>query len=86
MADYILRGTKKLLLYARSLAVFNQSVDLDRIASAINVPLLNFTGDGKDDASFVSRVYSEAEAQSLASILGVSVANVTTNGGQEIVG
>lgn len=86
MADYILRGTSKLVSYAKSLAVFNQSVDTQRIASAVNIPMLNFTGNGKDDASYISPVYSEAQAQALADILGVTVANVTTNGGQEIVG
>lgn len=83
MSDYILRGTKKLLSYRDSL---NVPVTRERIASAIGEDVLPFAGVGRDGSSFVSRRYSEAQAQALAGLLGVTVANVTTNGGQEVVG
>lgn len=84
MADYILRGTKKLVQYRDSL---NVKVTNEQMAGAIsNLTVIDFAGGGRDGSSFVSAKYTEAEAQALAGLLGVSVANVTTNGGQEIVG
>lgn len=83
MADYILRGTKNLLLYRDSL---NVKVTREQIAAAIGEDVLPFAGMGRDGSSFISRRYSEAQAQALAGLLGTSVGNVTTNGGQEVVG
>lgn len=83
MADYVLRGTKKILQYARSL---NVKVTREQMAAAIGEDVLHFAGEGQDGVSFVSPKYSEAEAQALAGLLGTTVGNVTTNGGQEIVG
>ena len=81
----MLRGTRNLISYAKTLGV-NLNTARPRIAAALRIPLINFEADGRDGGSFVSRRYSEAEAQALAGILGETVANVTTNGGQEIVG
>lgn len=83
MADYILRGTKLILAYRDSL---NVPVTREQICASINEDVLPFAGPGRDGSSWMSRRYSEAQAQALAALLGVSVANVTTNGGQEIVG
>lgn len=83
MSDYVLRGTKKLLQYRDSL---NVKVTREQMASAIGEDVLHFAGNGQDGVSFVSPKYNQAEAEALAALLGVSVANVTTNGGQEIVG
>ena len=84
MSDYILRGTKRLVAYRNSL---NVPVTNEQMAAAIKcLSVIDFAGAGRDGSSFVSCRYSEAEAQALAGLLGVSVANVTTNGGQEIVG
>lgn len=83
MADYVLRGTKKLLLYRRSL---NVPVTREQLAGALKLPVGAFAGDGKDGTSYVSPRYDETKAQAVAALLGVSVANVTTNGGQEVVG
>lgn len=58
----------------------------DQMAAALNIPRINFVGEGKDGSSYISPRYTEAQAQALAGILGVTVANVTTNGGQEVVG
>lgn len=84
MADYILRGTNKLVAYRNSL---NVNVTNEQMAAAIkNLNVIDLSGGGRDGSSFVSARYSEAEAQALAGLLGVTVANITTNGGQEIVG
>lgn len=83
MADYILRGTKRLVQYRDSL---NVDIPNERMAKAIGIPVILFAGGGRDGSSFVSRRYSEPEAQALAGLLGVTVGNVTTNGGQEVVG
>lgn len=83
MSDYIIRGSKKLLLYRDSL---NIPLTRERIAASIGEDILPFAGPGRDGSSWISRRYTEAQAQALAGLLGVSVANVTTNGGQEVVG
>lgn len=84
MADYILRGTKRLVNYRNSL---NVKVTNEQLAGAVaNLNVIDFAGGGRDGSSFVSGRYTQAEAESLAALLGVSVANVTTNGGQEAVG
>ena len=86
MADYCMRGTKRLIQYAKDQGL-NTSADLQRIASAINIPLITLTGGGSDTGSFVSSKYNEAQAQSLVNILGAAdAATVTTNTGQEVVG
>ncbi len=83
MADYILRGTKLLVDYRNT-----QNVDVsnERMASTLDIPIIHFAGGGRDGTSFVSKKYTEAQAGALATLLGVAVADVTTNGGQEIVG
>lgn len=83
MADYILRGTKLLVDYRNTL---NVDVPNERMAGAIGIPVIHFAGGGRDGSSFVSQKYNEAQAGALATLLGVAVADVTTNGGQEIVG
>ena len=83
MADYILRGTKSLVNYRNTL---NVPITNERMASAVGVPVLNFAGGGRAGSSYVSDKYTEAQAQAIADLLGVVVSDVTTNGGQEIVG
>lgn len=83
MSDYVLRGTKKILQYRRTL---NVPVTREQIAAALNLPVGPFAGEGRDGSSYITPKYNEARAQALAVLLGVSVANVTTNGGQEVVG
>ena len=83
MSDYILRGTKSLVDYRNSL---NVDVKNEQMASALNIPVINFVNGGRDGSSYVSSKYSEAQAQAIAGLLGVTVENVTTNGGQEVVG
>lgn len=83
MSDYVLRGTKRILQYRRTL---NVPVTREQIASAVGLPVQHFAGDGQDGSSYVSAKYNEAQAQALAGLLGTTVGNVTTNGGQEVVG
>lgn len=83
MADYVLRGTKNLLNYKRTLAA---DVPNERLAAAIGIPVQHLAGEGQDGSSYVSPKYTEAQAEALAGLLLVAVSDVTTNGGQEIVG
>lgn len=84
MSAYILRGTKSLVNYRNTL---NVPVTNEQMAAAImNLTVIDFAGGGRDGTSFISSVYGEAEAQALAGLLGVNVSDVTTNGGQEVVG
>lgn len=86
MADYVLRGTKNLISYMRTLGIDTHTAR-QRAAAAVNIPFLNFRiPNGVDGPSYISPKYTEAQAQALAGVLGTTVANVTTNGGQEIVG
>lgn len=86
MADYCMRGTKRLLNYARTQGVNLSGGGRDRIAAAIGVPVINLTGEGRDN-SFVSAKYNEAQAQALVAILGAADTDtVNTNTGQEVVG
>lgn len=82
MADYVLRGTKSLLNYRRTL---NVPITSERMAAAVGEDVLPFSGTGIA-GPWTSRRYTQAQAEALAALLGVTVANVTTNGGQEIVG
>ena len=81
-----MRGTKRLLVYARA-----QGVDLggggkERLAAAIGMPVINLAGDGGGN-SYISPKYNEAQAQSLVNILGAADTDtVGTNTGQEVVG
>lgn len=75
---YILKGTKDLMAYRRTLG--NPCMRRD-IAAATKIPIINFEGIGRDPVSFTAQ-YGEVEAQNLAAILGVQVSDVTTNGGQ----
>lgn len=84
MADYVLRGTKSLLNYAYN--TLQIPVPRERLAAAIGIPTQHLAGSGQDGSSYISPKYTEAQAQALADLLGTTVANVTTNGGQEIVG
>lgn len=78
---YILNGTRDLLSYWNTLG---RPCDRDRLSNAIKAPKLAFTGAGRDARSYSAK-YEEKEAQSLAAALGVTVANVTTNGGQVLI-
>lgn len=86
MSDYVLRGTRTLISYAKTLAAWNESTSRDRIAAALKLPRILFSGNGRPASSYVSPKYNEATGQALAGIVGTTAANVTTNGGQEIVG
>lgn len=79
----MIRGGKKLVDYRDSL---NVPVSNERMAAAIGIPVIVLSGGGQKGSSYISPKYTEAKAQALAALLGVTVANVTTNGGQEIVG
>ena len=72
-----------MVTYHRSL---NVPVTKERLAAAIGIPVQKLSGNGMAGSSYVSPKYKEAQAQALAGLLGVTVANVTTNGGQEVVG
>lgn len=83
MADYVLKGTKRLVNYRTTL---NVPVTNEQMAAAVGIPVVLFAGGGRDATSYVSPKYSEAKAQALAVLLGVEPTDVTTNGGQEVVG
>ena len=86
MADYCMRGTRRLITYAIAQGL-NMSVDRQRIASAIGIPVIHLAGVGRDPSSYISPKYNEAQAQSLVNILGAADTDtVTTNTGQEVVG
>lgn len=76
--SYILNGTVTLMNYYRSLGRPCSHQDM---ANAVKQPRINFIGNGRNEQSFKCQ-YGEAEAQNLAAVLGTTVANVTTNGGQ----
>lgn len=78
---YILKGTKDLITYWRTLGRPCMKRDM---AASIKSPRINFEADGRDPVS-LSVTYGEVEAQNLAACLGVTVANVTTNGGQILI-
>lgn len=78
---YILQGTKDLVDYWKTLG---RPCARRRLAEAVKASLINFEADGKGRVSFNHR-YGEVEAQNLAAALGVTVANVTTNGGQILI-
>lgn len=87
MADYIMRGTKRLLTYARTQGVNLTGGGRERIAAAIGIPVINLAGNGRDTGSFISKKYNEAQAQALVDILGAADTDtVGTNTGQEVVG
>jgi hypothetical protein len=81
MMPYIMKGTKAILRYRNTLG---RPCSVDRMANAIKAPKILFTGEGRDPESATIR-YGEVEAQALAGSLGVTVANVTTNGGQILI-
>jgi len=85
MSDYVLKGTQNLVRYMNTLGIDTAAAQ-QRAASAVGIPYINFRTGGVPASSFTSKKYSEAKAQALANILGVTVANVTTNGGQVVVG
>lgn len=85
IADYILRGTRSLISYAVTQGV-NLNTQRERMAAAIGVPVQKLAGSGLDPGTYISPKYNEAQAEALAVIMGVAVADNTTNGGQEIVG
>lgn len=76
---YILRGTRTLLDYWKTLG---RPCNKRELAYAIKSTMINFESSGRDKVSLTLK-YGEKEAQNLATLLGTSVANVTTNGGQE---
>lgn len=75
---YILKGTKNLVSYWNTLG---RPCELMDLAAAVNMGVIHFQGAGRDSVS-ESVSYGEVQAQNLAKALGVTVANVTTNGGQ----
>ena len=83
MSDYVLRGTERLVSYHRTL---NVPVTKERLAAAIGIPVGVLSGNGRPASSYVSPKYNEAKAQALAILMGVEPSDVTTNGGQQIVG
>lgn len=85
MSDYVLRGTTRLLQYAQTLGADMKTVR-DRLAAASGLPRILFSGNGRSASSYTSPRYKEAIGQAIAGVLGVTTANVTTNGGQEVVG
>lgn len=86
MADYVMRGTKRLLAYARAQGV-NLASGRQRIASSIGIPVINLAGDGREPSAFISKKYNEAQAQALVGILGAADTDtVGQNTGQEVVG
>lgn len=78
---YILIGTRLLLDYRRQLG---RPCSRDQMANAIKTPCINLQGSGRDQSSKTIQ-YGEVEAQSLAACLGVTVQNVTDNGGQILI-
>jgi len=78
---YILQGTMTLLSYWNTLG---RPCDLQTLANATKINKINFVAGGRDARSETFK-YGEVEAQNLASVLGVTVANVTTNGGQVLI-
>ena len=72
---YQLNGTFFLRRYIRNNGIDENLVP--RLAGAINVPRIHFgsRNGGQSTATF-TRVLSEAQAQSLATLLGTTVANL----------
>ena len=86
MADYVLRGTRNLIRYMRTLGI-DTNETRQRAAAAVGIPMIMFREpNGVDGGSYVSPKYDEARGQALAVLLGVEPSDVTTNGGQEVVG
>ena len=79
MADYFVRGTKTLMSYFKTLGL-DMNAARQRAAASINVPIIYFRSDGQDPATF-SRKITNDQAEALAAVMGVSVANLVTNGG-----
>lgn len=84
MADYVFGGTEKLVAYRNSL---NVKVTNEQLAGAINsdIDVIDLCSKGKTRTSFVSSRFSQASAEAVAALLGVSVANLITNAGLEQV-
>lgn len=78
---YILNGSKDLISYWNTLG---RPCGVGHLAQSVKQPRIAFIGAGRDPVSF-SCQYGEIEAQDLASALGTTVANVTTNGGQILI-
>lgn len=84
MADYVFRGTEKLVAYRNSL---NVKVTNEQLAGAVgsDIDVIDLTNKGRTATSFVSSRFSQAGAEAVAALLGVSVANLQTNAGLEQV-
>lgn len=78
---YLMIGTKDILNYRRTLG---RPCSKPQMAAALKTPLINLEAEGRDPQSLTLK-YGEVEAQDLAALLGVTVANVTTNGGQILI-
>ena len=78
---YILQGTKDLISYWNTLG---RPCERGVLAEAVKASRQPFIGAGRDRAGFSHR-YGEKEAQSLAAKLGVTVSDVTDNGGQVLI-
>ena len=76
MSDFQLNGTKTTRQYMRDNGLDKNL--LPRLASAVNVPIIHFSGhDGQSASSFTRRI-TQAQAESYASFLSTSVANLQT--------
>ncbi len=77
MADYAINGTINIRSYMRANGIDRNL--LPRLASAVGVPQIHFTNEiGQSPASFTRRI-NQAQAESLASLLGTDVATLVTN-------
>jgi len=77
MPDYKLNGTAYLRTYMRNNSI-DENATRQRIASAINVPIISMRTDGMTASSFERRI-TEAAAQSLANLLGTTVGTLTNS-------
>lgn len=78
---YVLNGTRTLLNYWNTLG---RPCEIKDLAATTGIPRINFMGTGRDRVSETYK-YGEVQAQALAGLLGVSVSDVTDNGGQILI-
>ena len=76
MADFQINGTQTLRRYMRTQGIDHNIIP--RLAGAVNVPVIHFSGtDGQAQQTFTRRI-TQAQAEALAGLLGTSVANLKT--------
>lgn len=78
---YVLNGTRTLINYWH---ILGKPCRKEQIAEAVKVPKILFQGTGRDTQSLVIQ-YGQKEAENLAAALGVTVSDVTDNGGQVLI-